>query len=699
MISRKSQLRAFLAAFALSALSLSASQRAIALPEHNVPGGVAIASDQGRVDAGKELNLTVLLKLHNAAEFDKVVEDLYDPASSTYHQWLTPSDIEKNAPTASEFETVKSELIKQGFTVVSADPSRISIRVHGTAATAEKAFQTELHNFSYNGRIFQAHVRDAQLTGTAGALVDSVSGLERHASQPQLSYVLNPKTGKPLFHKELNTKNSLSGFASSLTDTPLTAPAPYTFTDSGSALPVGKYDGTQYLADGLTGGFTPAQLEAHYGLTSLIGKGYNGAGETIALVEAYGYPTAEADANTAAKLFGLPALTSRNFSVIYPEGKPVNPNAGILSGWDGEIALDIQSAHAIAPGANIVVVASAGQDNEDQIASLQYVITNKVAHTVSSSWENDAEILAGPLEEEAFNSVLKLGAAAGISFQFSSGDGGDQGLGTPVGAVSIPSNSPYATAVGGTTVLNNPYGTGQIVTGWGNNNVYLYDFEVQDPLEGYFFGGAGGGQSQYYAKPSWQKALPGSWRQVPDVSALADPYTGFAVVVTESGKQYGNVIGGTSLASPIFTATWAIADQFNGKPLGDAAPAVSRLKSGEITDVVPPPASVSKSNLTGSLKDSHGTTTFTAKTLYTDAENLDASSGDLSLYSQTGFLSTIWPNILGPDSLDYAVSFGTDSSLTVTEGWDNVTGWGEPNGLPFLQGVTGKTTGAPLKKE
>jgi len=69
------------------------------------------------------------------------------------------------------------------------------------------------------------------------------------------------------------------------------------------------------------------------------------------------------------------------------------------------------------------------------------------------------------------------------------------------------------------------------------------------------------------------------------------------------------------------------------------------------------------------------------------------------LYSQTGFLSTIWPNILGPDSLDYAVSFGTDSSLTVTEGWDNVTGWGEPNGLPFLQGVTGKTTGAPLKKE
>jgi subtilase family serine protease len=252
--------------------------------------------------------------------------------------------------------------------------------------------------------------------------------------------------------------------------------------------------------------------------------------------------------------------------------------------------------------------------------------------------------------------------------------------------------------VGGTSVLNNPYGTGQIVTGWGNNLVYLYDFGVVDPLEGYYFGGAGGGQSQYFAKPSWQKALPGSWRQVPDVSALADPYTGFPLVLTSSGTQYGEVYGGTSLASPIFTATWAIADQYNGAALGQAAPVVSKLKWGEITDVAPPAHSIAQYDVTAWITDASGVKWYSPTGIFDDAENLDGT-GDLTLYSQSAFLSAVWP-VPGEDNqLYFALSFGTDSSLTVTTGWDNVTGWGEPNGLPFIQGVTGKTTGAPLAEK
>jgi subtilase family serine protease len=690
-------LRASSSIAALALLAISALP-ALSLPARNVPTGLALATDNGRVEPNTELNLTVVLNLHNRAEFDKLVEDLYDPASATFREWLTDRDFEKYAPTAQEFETVRNELVKHGFSVVSSDPLRFSIRVHGTAATVEKAFQTELHNFTYNGRNFQAHVRDARLTGAANDLVESVAGIERHQAHPNLSTVRNPKTGEPAFKKLLNSKESLAGFAASLTDAPLTWAAPELWDGVGTA---GYFDGTLYGANGKTAAFTPTQLEAHYGLTSVIKSGYSGVGETIALVEGYGYPQAEVDANTAAKLFGLPALTSSNFSVIYPEGPPQNPNDGSLTGWDSEIALDIQSAHSIAPGAKILVVASAGQDNEDQINSLSYIRSHKLANAVSSSWENDSEIVAGALEEEAFNTVLETGAAAGISFQFSSGDGGDLGLGTPVGAVDIPSNSPYATGVGGTSVLNNPYGAGQIVTGWGNNIVYLNDYGVTDPLEGFYFGGAGGGQSQYYAKPSWQSALPGSWRQVPDVSALADPYTGFPIILTEGKEQYGYVYGGTSLASPIFTATWAIADQYNGKPLGQAAPIVAKLKAGHITDVVPPTTTVQGYNVIGLLADSSGDTSLTAPEIFTKAENEDDYPYDLTLYSQIGFLSVIWPGAYGytPADLDVVVSFGTDSSLTVTKGWDNVTGWGEPNGLPFIQGVTGKTTGAPLEKK
>ncbi len=203
------------------------------------------------------------------------------------------------------------------------------------------------------------------------------------------------------------------------------------------------------------------------------------------------------------------------------------------------------------------------------------------------------------------------------------------------------------------------------------------------------------GAAQVVARASTMQSLhgrkncPGIWRQVPDVSALGRPIHGFLFVATSNGTQELGVVGGTSLASPIFTATWAIAeiaDQYNGSPLGFAAPAVSKLKPGQITDVVPPAPSLNQYDITGSITTTSGTTTFT-----------DASLFNTNLHTQTSFLSAIVPVL--PGAAYVALSFGTDTSLTVTPGWDNVTGWGEPNGLPFIQGVTGRKTGAKLKEK
>lgn len=654
---------------------------------HNVPKAAEVSSDLGRVPATQPQTLTVVLQAHNQVEFDQRVEALYDPESPTYRQWMSDSDLAKYAPTASEFELVKKQLVSSGLSVVSSDPLRFSIRVSGSTSAVESAFHTQLHTFRRNGKVFQAHTQDAALEGEAGSLVKAVSGLDRHSVNTMLKFVPDPLTGKPLHQKVVTPADAGSTLKSEITGTALTAPALYTYTTPGASLPLAVYYGNVYSKNpALTVSYTPAQLQAHYGLTSLIKQGYDGTGQTIALVEAYGYAAAESDANVAAKAFGLPALTSSNFSVVYPEGKPLSPIAADLTGWTVEIALDIQSAHAIAPGAKILVVASSGQDNEDQIASLQYIITNKSANTVSSSWENDDEIIAGSAEELAFNSVLERGAAVGISFQFSSGDGGDLGLGTPVGSVSIPSNSPYATAVGGTSILNNTAGTGQVVTGWGNDLVFINIGGPTDPPTDYaeFYAGAGGGESLFYAKPSWQKALPGTGRQVPDVSALADPFTGFGIIYTSEGVQYAAPgYGGTSLASPIFTAIWAIADQYNGKPLGQAGPAVSKLKAGQILDVLDT-NDLETSDVSGTIFDSTGPTFYSQTGLF-----------EALYYSQNNFVSAIWP-IASDESI--AISFGTDSSLTVAKGWDNVTGYGEPNGLPFIQGVSGKTTGAPLAK-
>ena len=145
-------------------------------------------------------------------------------------------------------------------------------------------------------------------------------------------------------------------------------------------------------------------------------------------------------------------------------------------------------------------------------------------------------------------------------------------------------------------------------------------------------------------------------------------------------------VGGTSLATPVFSAIWAIASQYNGKPLGLAAPAVAGLQKGEITDVVDT-SDLSTDSLSGTITDSNGTTSYSTNALF---------AGQIPSIAQTNFLAAI-TNLHQLHSA-FAVTFGADTSLTVEEGWDNVTGFGEPNGLPFIQGVTGRKKGAPIGK-
>jgi subtilase family serine protease len=649
---------------------------------HTVSPAVQRASDLGAVEPAQDITLTVYLNLRNQAAFDEAVEKLYDPESPTYHHWMTDQDLQKFAPAASDLKTVRQELEKNGLSVMSTDPRGFSIRVHGPAANVEKAFQTQLHTLSLKGKTFRAHVADAKLTGSAGSLVASVVGLDEHSAKPMLKHPINPRTGLKRPPIPLSKVQASGGFGAFITNQCMYPAQEFTYTTPGASLPIGVYFGNVYnpgvspSGDFLSCGFTPAQLQAHYGLTAAYKAGLNGAGQTIVLLEAYGYPTAQADANIFSKLAGLPVLNSSNFQVVYPEGVPPNQAAvAFLTGWDGEIALDIQWAHSMAPWAKIMVVASNGQDNEDQQASMNYIIAHKLGTVVSDSWGNDVDLVAGPLEQNSFNSILKMAAAQGISFQFSSGDNGDEGLGSPLGAPDLPSNSPYATAVGGTTILNNPNGAGSLEIGWGDAFTAIASNGVLDPPVPFeFFGGSGGGESVFFPKPSWQSKLPGTGRQVPDISALGDPQTGVPVILTQQGMTYLDVIGGTSLSSPIVTAILAIATQKAGHALGLAAPLIASLPAGAVTDILP---LTSPTNLAGTVFDQQfGATFYSPSFLFQGL-----------LETNQPFISANWPF----DALDAdAVAFAMDSSLTVTKGWDNVTGFGVPNGLTFIDAIAKK---------
>jgi len=648
------------------------------LAETNVPAGIQLSKDLGRSDLATEINITVHLKLKDRAAFDKAVAALYDPASPTFHHWMTNADLAKYAPTEAQREMVREELRSHGLSILSSDAIGFNIRARGTLGNVESAFNTELHEFEYNGRAFRANVRNARLTGEAGNHVSTVAGLESHQVRPLIMQAMDPKTKKAFPAVPLGKVVNGATFPAGSTTNCIAAPATYDLVGR-SRLPVGVFTGTVYTtltaSNSLFCGYLPNQLQTALGLDQVYAAGYDGTGETIVLVEAYGYPTLEKDANLFFKLAGLPKLTTSNFSIVYPQGKP-NPILGIETGWYGEIALDVDWAHSIAPGAKIVEVITNGQDNEDFQNSISYVAENSLGNQVSDSYEEDFDLLAGPLEQTSWDDVLEVASAKGISVNFSTGDTGDNGVGNPLGAPGVPSVAPHATAVGGTSILNDVSHPGStITTGWGDTFVFLKSGIVWDPPLpiGLIFGG-GGGESTFWPKPSWQSGLPGTGRQTPDVSALSDPYTGVPILFTYGSQQYVQYgVGGTSLGCPIFTAFWAIANQKAGHALGQAGPLIAALPSGGIQDVLPTTDSTAN-DVTGVIVDSSGSTTYSAKQIFAGL-----------LEGNKSFTSAIWPE----DSEDVlAFGFGLDSSLTVRKGWDNATGYGTPYGLTFINAVT-----------
>jgi subtilase family serine protease len=229
-------------------------------------------------------------------------------------------------------------------------------------------------------------------------------------------------------------------------------------------------------------------------------------------------------------------------------------------------------------------------------------------------------------------------------------------------------------------------------TGWGNNAVRIAD-GVANATEGSagqnppldppdvslgFIGGSGGGTSRVYAKPSYQKKLAGTQRLQPDISMVADPFTGAEVVersLDDKGNpQPGNlgmeVIGGTSLACPLFTGIWAIANQAHGSSLGQAAPRLYKLPASAITDITPV---TSPTNITGTLTDAKGANQMISLQLAMPE-------------TAAPFYSAMYNSPNSPYRW-MVLSFGTDSSLQTAVGWDNVTGLGVPNGMKFVQAL------------
>jgi subtilase family serine protease len=633
---------------------------------NNTPVFVTTAKNLGPLNPSQIIDVAIGLNPHNRATLDTLAEELYDPTSPQYHNWLKPADIvDRFAPTAAEAQTVREFLSSQNLSFVAIGPDNFIVHASGTVAAVEKAFGVQIANFDVNGKTYYANTSDPFIQGPAAALTSSVFGLT------------NLEYQHPLVQQSIPNKKSQPGNSSAANGDPAFI-TPNCFTgvktqsfsgdDQNGNSATAKYAGNSYSATANSAGcgYTPSEIWAAYNLTGLYKEGFDGTGQTIVIIDWCGSPTIRSDANTFSARFGLPALTSSNFSILNSSTTPK------CAAPDPEINIDVEWAHAIAPGANIDLVVPPSASFMDVDDAELYAISNQLGNVISGSYGSE-EYYTPLAVVKVENLINELAAVLGISADFASGDSGDYtfGGGYPASVIA-PADSPYATAVGGVTLALKSDNTIAWQTGWGNNITLLYDagtiYAPPDKL-GFDFG-AGGGPSAVFSKPSFQKKLPGSARLLPDISWLADPYTG-AVIAISLPFQYPpltwQVYGGTSLATPMFSGLWAIANQEAGLSLGQAARSLYSMPAGTITDVVPVGSS---NNVTGTIKDSvTGTSSYTADQLVAP---LDGT---------TIFYSAVWDVPLENETL--VVSFGTDSGLMTAPGWDDVTGLGTPKAKAF----------------
>ncbi len=302
-------------------------------------------------------------------------------------------------------------------------------------------------------------------------------------------------------------------------------------------------------------GYSPSQITSAYGFNqiSFSGGAANGSGQTIAIVDAYDDPNIAADLHTFDQKLGL---ADPSFTKINQNGGGSMPQAD--AGWSEEIALDVEWAHAVAPGAKIVLVEANSSSLTDLMAAVNTARNLAGVSVVSMSW--GASEFRGETQLDQYFTTPT--GHTGVTFVASAGDSS--------AAVLWPSASPNVLSVGGTSL--NVSGTS-----YSSESAWI---------------DGGGGVSRLESEPSYQSGVQSTGaRTTPDVAYDANPSTGVAVYdsVATGGRGGWMEIGGTSAGAPQWAALFAIADQgraLKGEaPLASGQSAIYALSSSDFHDV------------------------------------------------------------------------------------------------------------------
>ena len=582
--------------------------------------------------ASEPITFQVYLGLRDPDAAERLAYAVSDPADPSYRHFLSPEEFrDRFSPPPSAVDEVESWLRSNGFSVGAVPENRTFVEASGTVAEAERAFGVRLNEYRVGRSVLRAPAAAPEIPAALATHVFGVS-LEESARHPALDPSAAPppaaRVGRACSKHwaEKRARNQPKAYGRVLPFTPC--------------------------------GYTPRQMQGAYDVAGAIANGNDGRGTTIAILDAFHSPPAAKDLRIYSRRNGLPKPS-------YSELLQRCPCPGYRSekqAWSQEQSLDLDAAHAMAPGADLLYVGTRTSGDANFLRMTSRIVDEDLADVISNSSNDIGENINRSLLR-AQHQVYVQAAAEGISVLNSSFDYGDDLEFFGFRGVNWPASDPLVTAVGGTSLAIGPERNYLFETGWGTTNSTLVHGEWTPAPPGDFYGGSGGGTSRIYAEPAYQRGVVpaalahergGANRVVPDVALDGDPNTGFrfgqTVTFPNGDVRYAEYrFGGTSLSTPLFAGIEALAIQKAGERLGLLNPALYRLAGTRaFHDVVDPPRTVAvvRAGFNNNLDPRRGRTYY------------------LRTMNQTGTLST-------------------------TRGYDNVTGLGSPRGRDLVDALAG----------
>ena len=553
----------------------------------SAPDLTAEAQDLGPTAASQVITVSLVLKVRHPEALERAVAASQDPTGRTYHRFLSVADFAaRYAPPSSDITAIQKYLGRFGIQITEAYADRLLWKATGTAAAFNRAFSTDLHDFARRGRRFHRPRHAPAIPVLLRDLLLVVGGL----SDEKLFYPM---------HLDAAARGPFPKI-------PTVLPAPGT------------------IATGVPGSYTVGDVANLYQVNPLYDAHIDGTGRTIGIATLANFNPA--DAFTYWGLIGLDVAANRITQVHVDGGGELSADAG-----SGETCLDVEQSGGLAPGAKVVVYDAPNTD-AGFVDVFYKAASDNLVDSLSVSWGLAEEFYYAGVsgsdftgELLAFHQAFLESAIQGISLFAASGDSGayefnraNTAFNQPylnVLSVGAPGSDPAITAAGGTTTpltLNAGPGTPDLVVSteqvWGWDYLQDYAVAVLGPtFENVFFPvGGGGGVSIFWPLPWYQAGTSGirvtepgqrvvfddgsgpqdlldlpagfAGRNLPDVSADADPNSGFLLFSTEDGGLLSG-FGGTSFVAPQLNGIAALIAQSEGGRIGLWNPMLYRFRA------------------------------------------------------------------------------------------------------------------------